>query len=442
MTAGAVLLLLAGERLHLPLVDEEIYRIFDGTQALARLSPLAFGFWPFIAGYLLVESIAQVHPRFRPLRHGSPRERALLTRASWGVAIVLATWQGLAYARYVGSLRGLRGDPALPPGSFAFAAVAASLVAGTALVGYGAVLVSRHGVGNGFTVLLAVHSGQRIFWVGREMALTPRDEWSDAALLAGLAAVLLVPLLVAHRPREATYPHVPVPTCGLAALEAPWIVFAFPARLAAWFPSVEPLAEALRRWRFDSWSAALLDVAIVSGLAIVLARLFFPRDGVLDAYRRVARDSPDDDADTAVRRALRAANRRSVGLVIGIALVPTSMALLGFPVGVSFAALVDVAVVVAVALDLRGEAKARATAPDLVATRPLHRVYAVDPTMHALATAGIAAFPRALHYRTLFHFFAPWAPVEILVPAERADEASAICARMEAQSVDAAPQGA
>ena len=62
--------------------------------------------------------------------------------------------------------------------------------------------------------------------------------------------------------------------------------------------------------------------------------------------------------------------------------------------------------------------------------RRLYRVYAAEPALQALAAAGIPAFPRALRYRSLFHFFAPWAPVELLVPAERALEAEAICARV------------
>ena len=52
------------------------------------------------------------------------------------------------------------------------------------------------------------------------------------------------------------------------------------------------------------------------------------------------------------------------------------------------------------------------------------------PVLAALEATGIPAFPRARAYRTLFHFFAPWAPVELLVPDARAEEAERICARV------------
>lgn len=51
-------------------------------------------------------------------------------------------------------------------------------------------------------------------------------------------------------------------------------------------------------------------------------------------------------------------------------------------------------------------------------------------SLQALASAGIQAFPRESRFRLLFHFFAPFAPIEILVPPERAAEADAICARV------------
>ena len=129
--------------------------------------------------------------------------------------------------------------------------------------------------------------------------------------------------------------------------------------------------------------------------------------------------------------ALRGANRRSVATVVAVAFVPTGFALFGAPVTIPAAAVLEVAILVAVARDLRGEAgfRRRAAVP-LVTALPVHRVYAVEPALQALAAAGIPAFPRALRYRTLFHFFAPWAPVEILVPADRVQVAEEICVRV------------
>ncbi len=66
----------------------------------------------------------------------------------------------------------------------------------------------------------------------------------------------------------------------------------------------------------------------------------------------------------------------------------------------------------------------------LVPACELHRVYAVEPALAALAAAGIPAFARTRHFRALSHFFGPYAPIEILVPLERAAEADALCANV------------
>jgi hypothetical protein len=50
--------------------------------------------------------------------------------------------------------------------------------------------------------------------------------------------------------------------------------------------------------------------------------------------------------------------------------------------------------------------------------------------LDALAAVRITAFARTRYFRALFQFFAPYAPIEILVPPERAAEAEAICARI------------
>jgi hypothetical protein len=62
----------------------------------------------------------------------------------------------------------------------------------------------------------------------------------------------------------------------------------------------------------------------------------------------------------------------------------------------------------------------------------------VDKALLALENAGIPAFPRAVHHRTLWHFFAPYIPVVIMVPKSKSEEAGAILrAKMLAAGVAA-----
>jgi hypothetical protein len=52
----------------------------------------------------------------------------------------------------------------------------------------------------------------------------------------------------------------------------------------------------------------------------------------------------------------------------------------------------------------------------------------VDAVLHRLTTSGIPVVARARHYRAVDQFFAPNVPVEVMVPAARADEAKALLA--------------
>jgi hypothetical protein len=56
----------------------------------------------------------------------------------------------------------------------------------------------------------------------------------------------------------------------------------------------------------------------------------------------------------------------------------------------------------------------------------VHRLYGLPLLLKALAAAEIPAFARARRYRTLGNFFVPFAPVDILVPAEHAAAAETI----------------
>jgi hypothetical protein len=78
----------------------------------------------------------------------------------------------------------------------------------------------------------------------------------------------------------------------------------------------------------------------------------------------------------------------------------------------------------AVLLDVIAEARALRRHGPLVAVWPEHRVRAVDEALSVLERAGIPALARSVHHRTLWHFFAPFIPIQLLVPAARGEEAS------------------
>jgi hypothetical protein len=107
--------------------------------------------------------------------------------------------------------------------------------------------------------------------------------------------------------------------------------------------------------------------------------------------------------------------------VFTLSLVAGLWAAQRFTVAVDVMALV---VLTAIVLDGSGEWRARSDGGDLVVVWSVHAPYAVDPIVRALADAGIPAWARGVHHRTLLQFFGPYVPVGIVVPAERAEEAN------------------
>jgi hypothetical protein len=77
-------------------------------------------------------------------------------------------------------------------------------------------------------------------------------------------------------------------------------------------------------------------------------------------------------------------------------------------------------------MDVADEVRFRGQNGALARVWPVHRLYLLPVMLKALETAGIPAFARARRNRTLWNFFAPWYPVDILVPVDRASRAEAI----------------
>ena len=80
----------------------------------------------------------------------------------------------------------------------------------------------------------------------------------------------------------------------------------------------------------------------------------------------------------------------------------------------------------ALVLDLLREWRARRDLGDLATIWELPAVHAVNPVLRALSAAGIPAHARGAGLRTLFQFFGPFAPVQVMVPTAQAAQAEAV----------------
>jgi hypothetical protein len=306
-----------------------------------------------VAGFVLVELVAEFAPPLRSLRQGSAAGRRRLNRVAWILGTGFAVVQALGVAL---QLRGavFLGEPVLRFGTGPFLGAVAALAGGAFALAFAAALISSQGLSNGFAVLLAVQAVEDVWWFA---VRTAGRAWSPDGAVVGLAIAVVGALVVARWARQ-----LPAPAAVVAA------------------------------------------------------------------YRR-ARSGLDEASVTAVRRACRVAERRSLGPVMALAALPWATAAFAIPVRLGVEPLLQLAVIMAAAQDLWTEARARAGGP-LVPAWSLHAVYTVEPVLEALAAAGIPACARARRFRALFHFFAPFAPIEIMVPSALTAEATDVCERV------------
>lgn len=372
-----------------------------------QLSVFALGITPFLSAFLLVELMALLVPRWRPLRTGGLLSRARLTRATIILSVLFALVQGWFVATWLIGFAARNGLLALPPGLAIDALVTLTLTGGVLVLWILAGLVSRHGLGNGISViLLAGAIGVPASLRSMGEATTPGVEEGGTIALLGIAvcAVIAVTSRVL-RSRAGGPLGLRLPTCGILPVVEAGALMALPAPLlvvsgaTAWLPD-----------------GLVIRLALVAALAVVFS-LLFSWPGLAAGHVRAV------DADAAARRvdAFWGATAMSAAYVVGVAGLGWLM-LRWYP---RFAH--DVLWMVlstAIGMDILAEWRARRRCRELVAVWPVHRVQVADLAVRALQGAGIGAHTRGRYHRSLLYFFGPFVPIEIMVPAARAGEAA------------------
>jgi len=420
VTAGAVLIVLGLGHVPLP-VDGRVLGISAGQARM--ISAGALGVMPFIWWYLAVEWGLLIVPPWRRLRHGSRAERETVTRVAWGLGALSSVVQAYGITTY---LRGLR-LPGVPGAALADGDIflTGALLVGGALVSAAlAILVERRGLGNGWAVLMLAVALEELVavWFGfarREVPGLPLAVAGQALIVLGVARWLRRPIEVS--PGEVV-PRITLPTCGAVPLSLAAWMLTVSATLAGYVPALAPLQEALRPGSLLYQKAFLVVAAL---LAVVLVAVFSAPSAVARSWEQLA-GTGLAEAGQVARQELSRANQRSVLFVVALAVLPILASEMGIPLAVSAGGLATVALAAAVVLDLIADVHTYSGPTPLAALRPLHRVHAVEPALAALRQAGIPATARSLHVRSIFHFFAPYAPVELLVPAECAEQATAV----------------
>ena len=398
----------AAQQITLPGIDlDQPYRYLrDVPRSLASI--FSVGIVPFLSAAVLIELVALIVPPWRAMRI-DPDGRRKLGRASLIAGVLLAAVQSFLLARQLEYF-------AREPGMAFRATCALTLIAASCALVLLAWLVDRHGLGAGFSVVIAAALVPVLWDLGRTAVygvygevLTPLT----LVLLAGTLGFLVVATIMvldAHRgwlaflrgpgPRR---PALRLPASGTAPLELATILLLLPATVASWTGLGADLAMKIvpgtRGYLFT-------QLALVVGGTALFAWLF------------------NRGAEPQLRAQLPSAWLRSA---LYLALLVLGMAFLTHTVHVAVPlGAVLLAVGTAVGMDLRREWRAFGEHPDLVGVWPIHRIYTLDAATLALERANIFVHPRGAHHRTLLQFFGPYVPITLMVPAAHADEAKRI----------------
>jgi hypothetical protein len=370
----------------------------------ATTSIAALGIAPVLFAFYVVEIAALIIPRWNGLRTGGRAGRRKLLFATYPLALLFTVVQSWTVGA---ELAGFSENAALIP-----VTIACHLAVTALLIGL-AVLIDRRGLGGGYAVLLgasALPVAYGLFWscwvaVKREL-LSALHVAVIVAMLGGVVAVTVYLLRLGRTKVPGLV--LRVPSSGILPL-------GMAASLLTAFEWLNPYAA--------SYWLTFLATSVI--LAIGLSYLFNRPTLVGDLVSHVTGEDREVMWGHA-RGQLGAVTAVTASFIGGIVLVSGFFGWL-----VSGALFIDVAltvVVTALILDLLAEWRFRRVVPEAIVAWPLERVYAVGPALLALERAGIPAHARSLRQRTLYQFFGPEVPIDLMVPAARAEEAEKVLA--------------
>lgn len=401
---------------YIPLatLDGEMVEMVGIGADLPVLSAFSLGLWPVISAFIIVEIIALLVPPLRRLRHAGPAGRAKLLRATYPLAIGFALLQAYFITSWLMTIAPFPGGPTLlrNPSASTMGLTVLTLAAGPAAYVAIAMLIDRRGVGNGYSVILAI-GGLQAIWASFGANYHATGWLADP--VAGPTWWLLVSILgCAVATAWVLRARVPVagggtlrlPTCGIIPIlqagsilglyRAFQLAFGDGGTGAAGGLTVLTLRETLASNMTQAWWILMI------ALALLWSWLFSGR-AIVGQHRH----------------AFVRATAGSVNYLLVIAVIGWTSAPMALP-------MVAVAVFTAVLLDLLSEMNARLRFRDLVAIWPLHRVQATTAVLAGLAAADIPAHARGSHHRALLHFFGPFVPITILVPRAHVQRAREI----------------
>ncbi len=378
---------------------------------------LPLGVTTFVLGFQLAELVALMIPSLRSRRVGDANERAPIDRAGFAIGAVATVIQCLALARAESAdALGLN----LPSQTQLFAQY---VLAHFAMFGL-AVWVTKRGVLNGLALATFLSLGAEPLGDAMKLVRALGADTIDVSMV--LWALLPVFVVVAlttlasrrSRPLGGLGPTAaPFPVSGLLATVVVSTVYAMLA-------IVPGLQDVLRFMQSSPLIYLGFSAFLAADLQVVFGLLFFRPTAIATIWSRWVPGIDHSGVILKARALLPVALLSAVAAQVipyfGWNWVGSNEGFRSIGLRLSLAPLV---LMTLIALDFIDELQARLRLGTLVSIRPLHRLVEVEPVEYVLGTAGIPVVMRSMAYRATLQFFGSYAPIEVLVPASRADDA-------------------
>jgi SecY len=367
---------------------------------VARLSVGMLGLGPILMAFVVTELVAAFVPGLRPLRQ-SIEGRARLRHLSFLLAIGFATIEIIGIVRYAQRIHLLHERSVFDPsGSDPYFILAGLLMVGVVAAMTLAWIIDVAGIGVGYSLLLAATILSAL--AHTLPAMLEVDESLTSIFLVCAFAFASYRML-RSRAVVGTTARYRVPTAGVEPVHQAILValLALQSGLArAFFWPLVP--EGLPR----SGLTLGLQVVLTASLCKLLPNVFH-RPATAEDY-------------AALKKATRTSTIWLCALVFGTAYINQVARI---PVVFDWLTLIAL---VAVGMDVASELRAHWQNGPQHALRVVHRLEDADSLCAELQAAGIATSLRGANHRALYHFFAPFIPIGVLVPKAEGERAEVI----------------
>lgn len=432
-----------GMFVNIPFLNREVIHLLSSKSVAfsasgGRYSIFMLGIMPFVSAYVIIELLSLCIPYLKKLRQGTFSGRRKLKRLALALAFVLA----VVHAK--GVISGLKGT-ITPDGTFILSPInnyqyvlliAILVGAFFALVGL-CELISKFGIGNGFSLILL--SGVCAEFFHRlPLNLKVLKGAEDPALFIAtgvfcgmicFAFVLLrtkATIPCYHEKDEAPVDYFQLNLCPSSKIALGYAasIVMLPATLSLFFGFGTELAD---RFRPGSLWYNLVSLISILILSCMLAWAF------LHPRRRLAKmrskgwffAETDADAEKVLLRRLLIYNLPWTFFLFLVAVVPSILLTfthVPFYIGGS-----SIPLSVAVCLDLVCRFKfSQESMLKPVKVAEFHDVYDANMIKNHLTSAGIDSYLQGYHHRLLLYFFGPYIDISLMVAEPNKQHAQAV----------------